>query len=62
MPHEREATIWCPRCGVDKFELWRVPVDNDGHHAHVTVPPSIPEDARKFCACGAQLERKATVA
>ena len=57
--HERtlEATIWCPRCPADKFELWSEHVGG-GHNHHVVVPEGIPLDARKFCVCGAVLERK----
>jgi len=58
MPNEIECVVWCPRCMVDKFEVWRVPLDQNGHHSHRTVPPDIPTEARKWCACGAALQRK----
>ena len=58
MPREREAVIWCPKCRVEKFEVWREPTGADGVHTHVVVPADVPLDARKFCACGAVLERK----
>jgi hypothetical protein len=55
---ERECVVWCAKCGVDKFEVWRVPLGSGGHAEHVTVPDNIPAEARKFCECGTMLERK----
>jgi hypothetical protein len=56
---QRECVIWCARCREDRYEVWRVPTDGEGVYVNVTVPPSLPEQARKFCICGTQLERKA---
>lgn len=55
---ELESVIWCARCGTDKFEVWRVPIDDNGHYGHATVPESIPSPDRTHCRCGAVLERK----
>lgn len=54
---ELEAVIWCPKCRVDKFELWRQLISH-GHYEHVTVPPSLPPEAHKRCECGTNLERR----
>lgn len=55
---ELEAIIWCPRCRTDKFEIRRKPTNREGVFENVTIPPSIPATDRKFCLCGAVLERK----
>ena len=53
-----ECVVRCPKCGEDKFEVWRVPLDSEGHYAHRTVPEDISDSARRFCVCGTMLERK----
>lgn len=53
-----ETVIWCPRCALEKYEVWRVPADNPGVYQHITVPASIPPAALKVCECGTNLVRK----
>lgn len=56
---ELEAVIWCAKCREDRFEVWRIPVENsEGVFRHVTNPPSIPPSAMKICPCGHPLERR----
>lgn len=50
-----EAVVWCPSCGVDKYEVLRVPTENEAVFLHVTNPENRGE---KTCECGANLERK----
>jgi hypothetical protein len=57
---EREAVVWCPACKADKYEIRRIPTGQEGVFRHVTYPESIPAEAKKFCVCGAVLERKPT--
>ena len=58
MTAEVEAVIFCPRCGIDKYEVRRIPTGAEGVYHHVTYPGSIPVEAKKVCECGTQLERK----
>jgi hypothetical protein len=51
----REAVIWCPRCLEPRYEIHRVPADNEGVWQHVNVPEG-PKPKR--CVCGTPLERK----
>jgi hypothetical protein len=59
LPRVLEATIWCPRCQVDKFTLWSTPVGGSkGHRAH-RLEPTPTGDQHKFCdVCRASLERR----
>lgn len=52
---ELESVIWCPKCAVEKFSVFRVPTGSSGVFHHITEPP---DSAAKVCECGAQLERK----
>lgn len=54
MIEEKEASVWCPKCLVDKFDVYRVYV-GDGVWTHSVRPP---EAEAKYCSCGEILERK----
>lgn len=58
MSRELEATIRCPACSVDKFDVYRVPTGREGVFTHVTEPADIGMERMKHCECGAVLERK----
>lgn len=55
---EKEVTVWCPRCKVDKYDVYRIPTRSDGVYEHVTEPPNLSNYEAKYCLCGAALERK----
>ncbi len=54
MNKELEAVIWCPRCQVEKYRVWRVPGGNEGVYKHEIDPA---DALSKTCDCGANLER-----
>lgn len=58
MSAEREAVIWCPACREDRFEILRIPTGEQGVVEHKTNPANLTPAQRKFCVCGAVLERK----
>jgi len=51
---EREAIVWCPKCGETKGEILRVPTGNQGVFTHKTNPDPLP----KYCECGTVIVRK----
>lgn len=51
----KEATVWCPRCMEDKFEVYRLPAGSAGVYHNATLPAGRNE---KYCQCGAPLARK----
>ncbi len=58
---ELEARIWCPKCKVVKYDVYRLHDDDlhgEGVYEHVTDPKDLSNFAAKYCECGATLERK----
>lgn len=54
--NELEAVMWCPSCRVDKYEVRRLPAQNEGVFENVTFPPN---RADKRCdVCSTNLERR----
>ncbi len=58
---ERETTVWCPGCRIDKYEVLRQPTEQEGACEHVRkwLPGNGGERHHLVCAaCGTNLERK----
>jgi hypothetical protein len=51
---ELETVVWCPKCAVEKFRVYRERCGQEGVYRHVQEP-KIPDTKR--CECGTVLER-----
>jgi hypothetical protein len=60
MSNELETTVWCQKCEVVKFEVWRVPTDQSDIFTHQILTPEgeLFKGSIKVCNCGTNLERK----
>lgn len=59
MAKELEAVIWCPKCGVALFDLYRVPVGS-GVYTHLAEPKEAQEKLKANAGkhdCGTIAER-----
>lgn len=58
MSEEIECVVWCPHCGIDKYEVRRIPTGANGVYEHKAYRGDPLKEPPKICECGTVLERR----